>query len=165
MLNLDFYRKLQTVGESEGVEKFVVGGVVANPRGDVLILRRTLSEAFLPGLQEIPSGNLEQGEGLLEGLKREVWEETGLKITQVEAYFGHFDYMSESNKRARQFNFSVQTHQLAPIVLNAAEHDAYEWMRPAQLEASKCSAATRGVLQAFWLHARDGENNVEVGQA
>ncbi|MFG1923254.1 NUDIX hydrolase [Cryptosporangium sp. NPDC048952] len=71
--------------------KHVVGAVIADTGGKILLLRRA-AEDYLGGLWELPSGGVDDGETLTEALHREVYEETGLTVTAIEAYLGHFDY-------------------------------------------------------------------------
>ncbi|WP_305044584.1 NUDIX hydrolase [Geoalkalibacter sp.] len=52
----------------------VVGGLVRNEQGEILLIRHHRRG------WEIPQGRVEEGEGLLDALHREVREETGLDI-------------------------------------------------------------------------------------
>ncbi|MGW3993924.1 NUDIX hydrolase [Amycolatopsis sp. NPDC004772] len=54
-------------------------------------------------------------------------EETGLRVTAIQRYLGHFDYTSGSGKASRQFNFAVDVEATKPIELQ--EHDVYQWAR------------------------------------
>lgn len=47
--------ELRTAAEAEGIEKFVVGAVIHDV-GCALVVTRSLSDDFLPGLEEVPSG-------------------------------------------------------------------------------------------------------------
>ncbi len=114
---------LRAVGERDGIQQFVVGGVVCDG-GDVLLLRRPGSD-FMGGIFELPSGKVEPGEDLDAALVREVKEETGLDVTEISGYLGCFDYRSGSGKRSRQLNFTVDVAVPGPIELQ--EHDTYRW--------------------------------------
>ncbi len=70
--------------EAAGIAKFVAAAVIEHD-GRVLLLRRK-PEDFMGGLWEIPSGKVEAGETLLEALRRETAEETGLTISTVHGY-------------------------------------------------------------------------------
>lgn len=48
--------------------------------GDLLVIRRAEHEENYPGLWAPPGGKVEVGETLVDGLRREVAEETGLEI-------------------------------------------------------------------------------------
>ncbi|MEU1375528.1 NUDIX domain-containing protein [Streptomyces triculaminicus] len=124
----------------DGIEKAVVGAVITDPHGRVLLLHRPAGD-YLGGLWELPSGGVEPGESLIEALRREVAEETGLTVTEVGNYLGHFDYLSGSGRRTRQYNFTTtvtgQTVQLS-------EHDAHQWADDAQ--QTQVSSAVQAIL-------------------
>lgn len=109
--------------EAEGIARLTVGAVIESEGKVLLLLRR--EDDFMPGIFELPSGRVEDGEGLLEALVREVAEETGLTVTGVDAFLGSFDYVSGSGSPTRQFNFAVTVAALSPIVLS--EHADHIW--------------------------------------
>lgn len=134
--------------DNDGITKHVVGAVIPDADGNVLLLHRAAGD-YMGGLWELPSGGVDAGESLTEALHREVAEETGLTLTSVGAYLGHFDYLSGSGKKSRQFNFTVVATGSA-VELEPTEHDAHEWADHTQQE--KASSAVRTVLEA--RHAR-----------
>lgn len=135
--------------DTEGITKHVVGAVIPNPGGKVLLLRRTADD-YLGGLWELPSGGVDAGETLTEALHREVAEETGLTVTAIDAYLGHFDYLSKSGKKTRQFNFTATTtHETDTVKLT--EHDAHLWAD--RTEQERVSSAVRSVLATWREHA------------
>jgi 8-oxo-dGTP diphosphatase len=73
--------------------------------------------------------------------------ETGLTVTTVRAYLGHFDYLSKSGKLTRQFNFTATT---TGETVKLTEHDDHLWAGPAQQD--QVSSAVRTVL-ATWRNA------------
>jgi 8-oxo-dGTP diphosphatase len=110
-----------------------------------LLLHRA-DDDYLGGLWELPSGGVDEGETLTEALHREVAEETGLTVTAIGAYLGHFDYLSKSGKKTRQFNFTAQVaHESDTVKLT--EHDAYLWAD--RTEQEQVSSAVVSVL-ATW---------------
>ncbi len=58
-----------------------VGAIIVNPAGQVLLVRRANQPR--QGQWSIPGGLLELGESLLDGVKREILEETGLYVTPL----------------------------------------------------------------------------------
>lgn len=107
----------------EGVGRFVVAAVVRDA-GRVLLLRRPPHD-FLGGVHELPSGEVEPGEDLGAALVREVREETGLDVTAITGYVGHFDYRCAAGALTRQFTFIVDVASTGPVALS--EHDEYLW--------------------------------------
>ena len=61
-----------------GHDKIIVAGaraIIRNKKGEVLLIRRTDT-----GRWGMPAGSLELGDSVIDALKREVLEETGLKV-------------------------------------------------------------------------------------
>lgn len=123
MVDKAFLQKLTTDAAYEGVQQLAVGAVVQHD-GKLLLLKRPEDE-FMGGIFELPSGKVEPGETLDAALRREVEEETGLKISGIREYLGHFDYLSGSGRTSRQFNFAVNVAE--PETVELAEHDTYIW--------------------------------------
>lgn len=131
--------------QKDGVQKLVVGAYVM--RDDkILLIQRSATEDFLPNMWEIPSGGVDDGEGLIEALQREVFEETGLMLGKVGKFSDFFDYVSGSGRKARQFNFIVTAS--GAVQLNPVEHQAHVWVMPT-VEAMVCydiSSKTRAAI-------------------
>lgn len=129
MIDDALIHQLQKQLTQDGIQKVVVGAVIKDPRPDavgVLVLKR-VDDDFMGGLVELPSGTVDQGEGLLDALKREVAEETGLSVKEVMSYVDSFDYISGSGKKTRQFNFAVSVHN-GDVRLNPQEHQDFYWV-------------------------------------
>lgn len=122
-------QQLKQRAAHEGIQKHVVGAYIMQD-DKLLLLQRSPGEDFLPNLVELPSGGVDPGESLLDGLVREVWEETGLMIKSVDRYINAFDYTSGSGKKARQYNFAVTVTNPDKVTLNPAEHVASFWVVP-----------------------------------
>ncbi|MEC3978154.1 NUDIX hydrolase [Amycolatopsis sp. H20-H5] len=123
MIDSTILEQLTAQAAVDDVQQLVVGAVVQD--GDtVLLLQRPLDD-FMGGIFELPSGKVEPDEALDAALIREVKEETGLEVTAIEDYLGHFDYASGSGQKSRQFTFAVVVNAVEPVVLE--EHDDYQW--------------------------------------
>lgn len=79
-----------------------VGGVVIHGNR-VLLIRR--GREPLKGEWSIPGGMLELGESLEDGVSREIWEETGLKVRPLEALLV-FDRIQKKGKRI-QYHYVI----------------------------------------------------------
>lgn len=130
---MSFYDFLQNKAIEDGIEKFVVGAVITNEKGEIFLAKRKKDD-FMGGIYEIPGGNAKKGEGIYETLIREIKEETNLDIKKVESYIDQFDYLSRSCKKCRQFNFKVTTTG-GPILLT--EHDSYKWIELKEIDNEK----------------------------
>lgn len=143
MVDTALLQQLTTGAASENVRRLVVGAVVQH-NGKMLLLKRP-EDDFMGSIFELPSGNVEPGETLDEALRREVQEETGLKISAIREYLGHFDYLSGNGKPTRQFNFAVDVDAPEPIGLT--EHDAYLWASPT--DEPPVTDAVKGILARY----------------
>lgn len=122
---MKFYDLLIEKSKEDGIIKNVVGAIVLNTKNEILVMTRKKDD-FMGGIDELPSGNMENGENIYDGLCREVKEETNLDIEEVSAYVNSFDYISGSGKKARQFNFAVKVKSTDHVQLT--EHDSYKWL-------------------------------------
>ncbi len=124
----NIFSSLLAEAYSCGVKKIVVGAVIGNYQGKILLLKRSEQEKFLPGIIELPSGHIEAGEDIIQALTREVMEETGMQIDRNSiSYLSFFDYLSKSNKPVRQLNFTVNAVDTQDVKLSSLEHQAYFW--------------------------------------
>ncbi|MFI0355296.1 NUDIX domain-containing protein [Actinomadura sp. 9N407] len=144
-------QRLVDGADRDGITKLVVGAVV-HIGGEVLILRRSQRDEFLPGIEELPSGGVEHGESLLSALERELAEEigwTGPLVPDPE-FVVAFDYVSGSGRRARQYTFGL-AHDGRPITLSP-EHTSYRWLSPAEVTGSDVTTETARTIRdwATW---------------
>lgn len=125
---------LVAVALREGIERFVVGALIRRA-GSFLILHRQADD-FMGGIDELPSGKVESGESLPVALARETKEETGLDVSEILEYIGHFDYTSGSGKKTRQFNFVVEVSP-GDVIISPDEHSDYKWVDESNISATR----------------------------
>lgn len=141
-VDTDLLEDLLQAAAADGISKTVVGAVIA--AGDKVLLLHRPADDYLGGLWELPSGGVNDGESLLDALRREVEEETGLTVTVVGGYLNHFDYLSKSGKKTRQFNFTVD---VTGDDVKLTEHDDHLWADRAH--QARVSSAVQNVLDAW----------------
>ena len=131
----------------DGIQKIVVGAVIH--RDDAVLLLKRQADDFMGDLVELPSGTVDAGEDIIDALKREVREETGLEINDIDSFVGTFDYTSSSGKKTRQLNFLIYT-DIREIKLNPAEHAESYWLDPSDsaFESFNISDETKRIIQA-----------------
>jgi len=115
----------------DGITRLVAGVAAFDPKGRILLLRRAAGDS-LPGLWEIPSGRVEEGETIEQAAKRELSEEAGLRGVDLAGYAGHFDYATSSGT-TRQLVFTA--HVDSTDVVLSPEHDEYAWRHADALPA------------------------------
>lgn len=129
---------------ARGITRVVVGAVVCDA-GRVLLLRRR-GDDFMGGLLELPSGEVSEGEDVVDALRRELLEETGLEIDHFVAELPSFDYFSRSGQRTRQLNVSVTPRVAERVTLT--EHDDFLWLPLAEHRGVGVSDEVRRILDA-----------------
>lgn len=146
-INNEILNDLVSELDEAGIQKVVAGAVVFFQDGNILLLER-IPEEFKGGLVELPSGVVELGESIIDGLVREVGEETGLEIFEIKQYIGSFDYKSSSGKQTRQFNFAVSV-QSNDVKINPSEHSQFYIIDPTseKLQALNISKKTKVIIQ------------------
>lgn len=98
---------------------------------EYLMVKRSLDDEDCAGFWEMPSGKLEFGESVADGLRREIIEEIGIDVDPFEKRIvGISEYFSKKNdeiKYSVQLNYviDVPTKNL-PIKLSE-EHTDYVW--------------------------------------
>jgi 8-oxo-dGTP diphosphatase len=143
----NFYMKLLKAATSDGINRFSVGAVISKGK-KVLLFRREKND-FLGGIYEIPGGGIEEGETLVDCIKREIKEETGLSVKNVIGYVGSFDYSSENGGKTRQFNFTVTVR--SPLVIHlSTEHDDYKWVTQEDFHRINPTKEMVEILGNFW---------------
>ncbi len=145
-MDKEFYDNLTKKANEEGIKRYVVGAVILYD-SKVLLLQRPKDD-FMGGIYELPSGKVEEGEELDIALFREVEEETGLNISKILNYLGHFDYESKSGKKTRQFNFTLSVN--LPTEIKLTEHDNYAWSKREELDKYQITDSVKEVLNNHW---------------
>lgn len=147
---MNFYDLMIEKGRKEGIIKNVVGAVILNEKNEVLIMSRK-SNDFMGGIDELPSGNMENNEKIYDTIIREVKEETNLEIEKVISYIDSFDYISGSGKRARQYNFAVTVKSTNNIKLT--EHDSYKWLSIDEVRKNKkITNEVKFTIEAYYFN-------------
>lgn len=76
--------------------------------GKFLIVKRSEKEDNLPGKWLFPGGKVEKGEDALQGLLREIKEETGLEVQDKAAFMRTYSFTRSDGSNAVGFNFVLQ---------------------------------------------------------
>jgi 8-oxo-dGTP diphosphatase len=93
---------------------------IQRPDGQLLLHTKSI---YPPGLYRLPSGGLKPGETVLEGLLREVREETGLSV-EVDRFLGMVEYEFRCRERRLPFVsyvFLVQAGDATPYPEDTSE--------------------------------------------
>ena len=132
-----------------------VGGVVIS-NGRALLVRR--GSEPLQGQWSIPGGMLEVGETILEGVRRELEEETGIAV-RVGELIEVFERITPGEDGKIQYHFVVLDYLCEPLSGEArAGSDVVDvaWAGPTELAKYSISeTATRIILKALEMAKRE----------
>ncbi len=98
--------------------------VVVNDEGKLLAIRRSGTAPIGALTWDLPGGDLEFGEDPIEGMKREIKEETGLDVRVVTPY-DVAARVHESN--TYWVTIAYHAHASGEVKLSY-EHDQYQWV-------------------------------------
>ncbi|HKV04675.1 MAG TPA: NUDIX hydrolase [Candidatus Acidoferrales bacterium] len=133
-----------------------VGGVVIS-RGRALLIRR--GGPPLEGQWSIPGGTLEVGETLLEGVRRELVEETGIEVRVLDLV-EVFERINLDAVGKARYHFVVLDYLCEAVHGEArAGSDVTDvaWAAPSEFEGYALTAtATRVLLKAFEMAEESG---------
>ena len=79
----------------DGEYHLTVLGVIGRPDGTFLITKRVMTKAWAPGWWEVSGGAAQAGEESFDAVKREVYEETGIDVSDADGGYV-FTYKREN---------------------------------------------------------------------
>jgi len=132
-------------------QRIAAKALIVNDKGQILVLREaeTYEEGTNIGRYELPGGRINRGEPLLEGLVREVKEESGLEVE-----IGHVIYADEwwpvikddKNQIVGIFFLCKPLHQNIRL---SNEHDDFQWINVNEAEKYDVTKAEARAIEAY----------------
>ncbi|HLD57583.1 MAG TPA: NUDIX domain-containing protein [archaeon] len=122
--------------------------------GKFLLVKRSESEANFPGKWMFPGGKVEKGEDALQGLIREIKEETGIEIEDKIALLRTYHFTRSDGGNALGFNFVVQW-KAGEVVLGDGLID-YAWILPEEI-------AKYNTIKGFEIMVNSAKEIIEKG--
>lgn len=116
--------------EYEGI---AAGALVFDSQNRLLILQHA-SHDSMPNRWEVPGGACDfTDETILHGIVREVFEESGLKVTalkhQLEPPYGHNVFLTSTKKlKICKYTFEAEVESTDEVKLDPNEHQMYLWV-------------------------------------
>lgn len=97
--------------------------------GKVFLAKRADTKKFIPGIYELLGGHIDFGENVKAGLKREVFEETGLNISLggVSHEFTYDNWVKGSHSIEVVY-FATFKDPLDKLKLQPDDHSGYAWI-------------------------------------
>ena len=123
-----------------------VGALIYNPLGQMLMIR---TEKW-SGKWGIPGGKIEYGESSTSALQREIAEETGLTVSEIEFVLSQDSIESEEFHRTEHFillNYTCHTVGETDVTLNE-EAQEYRWVTEEEALQLDLNLPTQVLLEA-----------------
>lgn len=113
-------------------------GVIARPDKTFLITKRVMTKAWAPGWWEVSGGAAQAGEKSEDAVRRELFEETGLDVSDAEGGY-LFSYRRENPGEGDNYFVDIYRYVMdiddADIKLQEAETDGYMFATAEQIRA------------------------------
>lgn len=146
----------------DGAKKYpdlVVAPIIYNDKGEILLVQ-------LPKWGDywvFPGGHIENGEMAVEALKREILEETGLKIDDIE-FIGWQEKVNPEGfyKKIHFFALNFSARMSGGKLTKSDEMEDYIWIKPeAALKTLKIPPAMAKSIELYLEHLENKANGFE----
>ena len=142
------------------IPELTVGAFIINNSGDVLLVQ---SPKWSGGRYSIPGGHVEYGESIFEAVKREAYEEVGLRVKPVALYMvQEVINPKEFHESERHFIFfDVLCRALTTDVkIDNTEITGYTWVKPRKALKLRLEKYTRNLLSAYVTYGSKVRNPI-----
>ncbi|GHC69697.1 hypothetical protein GCM10007079_00500 [Nocardiopsis terrae] len=127
-MSIDVAEGIEFPDTSDG-NRWVAGAVITDGRGNAFTQRRSATRKVFPHCWDIVGGHVEEGEGMLDALAREIHEETGWRLSSVEAELYRLDWDPGDGVTRREVDYLVRVDgDLADPTLEAEKHTEFMWV-------------------------------------
>lgn len=124
-----------------------VNGLVHNEKQQVLMLRRSIKDHFLPGYLELPGGKVQLGETMEHALKRKLQLEANIAIEMPQYYMSLAQIASDGPYVRVVFEVAYNSDN-ATLKLSGV-HDEYLWVNSSQTFNEKLTSDSSAILERY----------------
>ncbi len=109
--------------------------IIVSRDGKVLTLKRAADDRSRGGSWDLPGGGYEQGEFVLDAIKREVSEESGLTVSSLSPIYvtNQIDVKVGFFQGSNVFGICYVSRNWSGEVQLSEEHTEYRWVSPEEL--------------------------------
>ena len=123
----------------------VAAALVVDDSGRIFFQKRSPTRKLFPDTWDVVGGHLEPGETVQEALHREVYEETGWRVSQVLAKIGDYRYTGEDGLTRLEADFLVRVDgDLSNPQLEQGKHTEFRWLTEHELDLLDYNAEVTG---------------------
>ncbi len=112
----------------------LIGGIVFRDGGRLFTQRRSLTRSFGPGLWDNVGGHVEEGETLSQTLTREIFEETGWSLKDIDRVVAVRDWNDARGPSREYIVLCTVNGNLDDPVLEVGKVDRFLWVDKLSLE-------------------------------
>lgn len=137
---------------SDQIGRFLVamGAIIENKNtGKILLLKRGIQKDFSPDIWEYPTGRLNQFEEPLNGLRREVFEETGLEVDIIKPINIFHFFRGEQIAEKELVGIMYWCQASVEAVVVSEEHSDYQWVTVEEALKLVTKPSMQADIQAF----------------
>jgi nucleoside triphosphatase len=141
--------------------RLIAVGIIHNKSGEILICKKPPGRGVFPGQWGLPGGGLETRETVFAALQREIKEEAGLEVTDIQPlFFSDGTYQKSFTDGSQQeiymvfLLFSCLASSDA-VTLNS-EFEEYRWVKPEELNDYDLNLETARTFARLGLIASTG---------
>jgi 8-oxo-dGTP pyrophosphatase MutT (NUDIX family) len=113
------------------IANIAASGYIFNSTGSnctILLLRRSASEAAFPNLWEPPGGGVDLTDAtVLDGVVREVFEETGLIVRKIDSILSERELPERFGRNWHKVDFLVEVES-GEVKIDPEEHSEWKWV-------------------------------------
>ncbi|WP_172386787.1 NUDIX hydrolase [Streptomyces sp. MNP-20] len=106
----------------------VVGALIRDPYDRIFVQRRSADRRLFPGCWDVVGGAVEEGESLLDALRREIAEETGWRLRRVLARVAHEEWTADGRRHIESDYVVEVDGDLSAPELERDKHTEFAWI-------------------------------------
>jgi|GEM_PF-210731 len=143
---------------SSGRPDVVVGSLIYNDQGEILLIKNPKFGDFWT----IPGGHIELNEPAEEALRREIKEETGLKLKNIEPIWFGEGINPEFFYQKKHFIFWSYLAELASgQITKSNEMTEYLWVSPEKAASLKLADSVKPLIEIYLERKKDNHESWE----
>lgn len=142
----------------------VVVGVVQNKSGEYLLCKKPVGEGVYPGQWALPGGGIDEGETMEQALKREMMEEVGLKINDIQPLFFRDDTQPKYkggvvNADVYMVYLMFSCRAVNDVSIDNREFEDFAWVKASNVGAYDLNVATRNTFERIGVLTSEHTHN------